>query len=64
MSSYHCELIIITNHEHELKYKILVIQISPPIEDLDIQANYCKKYFLSGNHQKLQWSCRNEDFFV
>ena len=24
----------------------------------------CKKYFLSSNHQKLQWSHRNEIFFV
>ena len=46
MSSYHCELIIIPNHEHKLKYKILARQISPQIEDLDIRANFCKKHYI------------------
>ena len=39
MSSYHCELIIIPNHEHDFKYEILAHQIFPQIEDLDIQDN-------------------------
>ena len=39
MSSYHFEFIIIPNHEQKFKYEILAHQISPQIEDLDIQAN-------------------------
>ena len=43
MSSYHFELIIIPNHEHDFKHEILARHISPQIEDLDIRANFYKK---------------------
>ena len=61
---YHYKLIIIPNHEHKFEYKILARQISPQIEDLDIQANSCIKIILSSNHQKWQWGSRNGNFFV
>ena len=54
-----------TQTQRDIKYEILARHISPQIEDLDIRANYCKTYFLSSNHQKLQWiRCNEEMFFV
>ena len=44
MSSYHCELITITNHEHEFKYETLAHHICFQIEDIDKRANLCKLY--------------------
>ena len=47
MSWYHCELIIIPNHEHEFKYEILARQILSQIEGLDTQASLCRNNFYS-----------------
>ena len=45
MSSYHFELIIIPNKEHEFKYEILARQIFSQIEVLDIRPNFCDNNF-------------------
>ena len=58
MSSYHCEYIKITNHEHDLKYEKPACYIFSELKTLIHEI--ISIIFLSSIHQKWQWVPHNK----
>ena len=58
MSSYHCEYIKITNHEHDLKYEKSACYIFSELKTLIHEI--ISIIVLSSIHQKWQWVPHNK----